>query len=424
MKAKNGITAVIATALCLFVTENRSWSSDPAKVSGKVTDPVVSRPNQKVGASVSEEEAKRFATSLELAVRAKDVAAANRQFDVLALTNNGRAGIEAEPSTIVGYIFGYRLQLMGKGSLPTQVIALCGEKGSFSPLRIHERDHHRAVLMRLWGANGASMQYIDLRLEKAKDGSVKAIDWYSFADGEPVSNAFRRGVIRAAARNSKSPAFLDKLTEAERDMVKHEPEISRAEEMLKSQRWQDAIRILNGLPRGLRQEKFLLLRRIRAARNVSTDEYSAAIGEFRQLYPDDPAIDLSASDYFATHKQVSKALAFLDHLDRIVGGDPRLHIFRAWVHVGAGDLARAEDEFEKSIAQEPACSDAYWQLLTIELDRKDFGRSLNVLKRIRTQFNFPFGDLTAKDVFKDFVASPEYQEWLRWLHSQAKETTK
>jgi tetratricopeptide (TPR) repeat protein len=375
----------------------------------------VTRPKN-TGKQVTEEEAVAFAQSVESAVAHGDTEAFSRALDWNAMLETSMSGVDAPPKVRAAFAKGAMDEVARGNGFAGQIIASVKEGGTFEFLRARSRDHRRSIVFRMNLQNSGGINYQEWLLIREPDGKIKAIDCYVFVSGEYMSTTLRRGFIDVAATSSGS--LLAKLTGTESEFVKHADQIRAISGLIREHKNREAFDALAKLPEGLRNSKMLLLFRIHAARSVSEAEYEKAMMKYRELYPDDASIDLLSIDYFHAKKQYPQAMECVDRLDRSVGGDPRLELMRAGLHIASGDLKAARQDLTRLLEKEPNALDAYWSLVTVGLKEKNFDDVFNTLKTIRTRFNMQFGDMTTIADYQEFVRSPQYKEWIEWLKSQ------
>ena len=158
----------------------------------------------------------------------------------------------------------------------------------------------------------------------------------------------------------------------------------------------------------------MLILRLQAALNINDDgEYLRAIEDCRAKMPDDPSVDMISIDYYYMKKRFKEAVDAVDRLDRAVEGDPYLRTLKAGVHAEQGDLAAARADLKAAMEADPGLIDAYWGLIGVTLKDDNYDETLKTLRTIRDRFQVDPGDLTAVDLYKGFVASPQFQEWLK-----------
>jgi NAD-dependent DNA ligase len=84
----------------------------------------------------------------------------------------------------------------------------------------------------------------------------------------------------------------------------------------------------------------------------------------------------------------------------------------------SGDPEAAMIDIQRLIEAEPNYVDAYWSLVSISVSATKYDETLKTLKTLKTKFSAEPTDLTKMVKYKDFVASPQYHEWRRWLENK------
>jgi tetratricopeptide (TPR) repeat protein len=252
--------------------------------------------------------------------------------------------------------------------------------------------------------------YHELALATDSTGAVKIADVYVHNSGEWISDTFRRGFLPMAESAQKD--FLEKVSGEERAFVESISEVQGVMLLLKAKRAADALQMWMALPEALRKTKNLMMLRLSIAAEMGGRELTAAIEEFRKLFPDDPALDLSLMDIFTEQKQFEEALAAIARVEKSLGGDPYLHVLRAGVLLKQDKFADAKRWAQKTVEEEPTLVDGPITLLTISLLEKNHAETARLLTVLERQFKLTMGDLTRAQQYEDFVKSPEYAAWL------------
>ena len=60
-----------------------------------------------------------------------------------------------------------------------------------------------------------------------------------------------------------------------------------------------------------------------------------------------------------------------------------------------------------------ALPDAYWNMLTLTVQSKQFEKTFLYLLEVEQRFRLQMDDLTTVPDYAEFVKTPEYQEWLK-----------
>jgi predicted Zn-dependent protease len=105
------------------------------------------------------------------------------------------------------------------------------------------------------------------------------------------------------------------------------------------------------------------------------NDFSKKLIELYQAnYPNDPAIELAAVDYYVNTEQFDSAVRSIDSVDKVVGGDPYLDTIRARVHLQQGDLKAARAAAERSLKKCPDLLPPYVAVAEIAMDQGEIDR--------------------------------------------------
>jgi tetratricopeptide (TPR) repeat protein len=154
-----------------------------------------------------------------------------------------------------------------------------------------------------------------------------------------------------------------------------------------------------------------------ATMNLGADaeaDYLAGLETFRQLYPNDPAIDFISIDYFLLKKRYDEVHKSIDRLDKAVGGDPYLNVLRGSTSMEAGQFEEASRAMEKAIKDEPDMSKAYWARIGLSLQEKKHDDTLKWLQAIVEKCQVAITNLNEVPEYAEFVKSPQHGEWQKW----------
>ena len=158
----------------------------------------------------------------------------------------------------------------------------------------------------------------------------------------------------------------------------------------------------------------LLARVVCAAGLIEEDPegYGQAMEDFRDAFPNDPAMDLVALDRWFLKKQFADYRRGLDRVKHALGGDPYLDVLQAASYWEEGKPDEAKKAARRAIKAEPDLAPAYWTLVTISLRTRQFKETVHWLNEIEKRLQIKIGDLTTNEDYREFVKSPEYKEWM------------
>jgi hypothetical protein len=368
----------------------------------------VATPAPKVLPKVSQEDALKFARSLQKAVEDGDRSAANSLLNWKAICNTATESLGLSERQRTSFAYGAMQRTLSDYGLMANLVKQVVADGSYRMLRIREKDGHTTVLCRLICDSGFS--YHEYLL--CKDcGNVRAFDMFSYLSGELVSATLRRAAIPATQQLSKS--LLQRLTTADTDFMKHSDKFTAMSDAIQAQRGDEALRLYASLPGSLQRDKGVLLLRHQAAMQVGEQQLMEAIDDFRRYHPNDVCLDVLLIDYYALHAEYDKALECLDRLDLAVGGDTFLNAKRADLAYAKHDVPAAYRLAEEAIEGNPDLIAAYWTLLDICSLEKDHARTLETLERIEAKFDTDLSGVHDDPSYAEFRSSPQGQGWLR-----------
>ncbi len=364
--------------------------------------------------AVTEAEAREFAARLTEIVVAGDTARATEVFDFSALFARATAGVPIPDvaSARSGFLDGVRRS----GGIIGEVHAQVARGGSYTLLRVRSFEGQTSALFRMLLPE-EGVNYHDVLLTRTGDGRVMADDMHVHLSGERVSATVHRLFLQLAASENRS--IIDRLTGRQQVLARHFGDVEQMMQAVRQQTPLQALEVYKRLPAELRQEKFLMLLRLRAALESSdNEEYMQAMTDFRAAHPDDPGVDFISIDYHLLRSEFDAALAATDRVDTAVGGDPHFDSVRSNILTEAKRYEPAMQAARRAIAGEPGLAGGYWSLITAAISARDFPVVLETLQQLDRQFQMEWNDLAAEPLYADFVGSPQHQEWVAYLESK------
>ena len=396
---------LITLSTALLVVSLSGCSKPVAPVAG----PSPATPS--VGAPLTDEECLATAREIEAAVVSGDSSALDKLIDWDAVNDRFTSGIDAPAQFRKDFLQGLKESWLQNKGLTNGIIDAAKNGGSYTLLHSHSQEKRRWLLFRLLLPE-SGLNYHDLLLARRPDGKIKVVDLYFYLSGELLSQSLRRSYIQLVAENSGG--VLERLSGADKQLAKNIKNMAAMVEAGRSGKFREVIDIYNKLPDDIKKNKGILIQRIQAFQNLGDDaEYTRSIADFRKFYPDDRCIDMISIDFYQIKKNYAEALACVDRLDSAVHGDPYLQIYRANLHMEQNEPVAARADLTRGIEAEPEILGFYTSLIELSLREKKFDETLQILRLIRTKFQLELGDLRTVPSYKDFVESPQYQEWLK-----------
>ncbi|HEY3391493.1 MAG TPA: hypothetical protein VGK58_02210 [Lacipirellulaceae bacterium] len=366
----------------------------------------------KLAVQLSEDECVQFARSMEAAVKQGDLKAFDRLVDWNAMLNKATDSLGFSPQNRAGFHRGVLDSVTSEKGFAAQIAGHVARGGSYKFLHVRERNGQPTVLLRL--VSDAGLNYHEWLLTKV-GGNVLASDIYIYISGELLSDTLRRSALPVAKELSKT--FIERLTVAESEYVKHFDELAKMMEHVQAGNHAEALETYARLPEVLRREKGALLVRYQAAANIGEAELLKVVEDFRGYHPDDVCMDFLLIDYHVLRQEHDQALAAIDRLDASVGGDPHLNLLRADTVYRQGDKAKAFELVRTANAADPEAIDPYWSLLGLTVLEKDHDKTLAALNGIESRFGVDLSGVAQAPEYEEFRESPQGQEWTR-AHAQ------
>jgi hypothetical protein len=275
---------------------------------------------------VSKEEALVLGQRIERTIAKHDTALLNHIFDERALTK--RVGDAMGSSFLNRAMISGAVQGVEKGGLGNKVVHAIGEEGSYQLLREYEKDGRQHILFRLFGGEGVN--YHDYELVK-RDDKIKAGDLYVYTSGENISLTLANALMRLNKDGTKKELTT---TDNIRDLMDQDE-------------YQKAKIEYEKLPPGFKKEKAYQMMHVRIESHLSTDEYIAALNEYKALFPHDPNMYLLMVDAYTLQKNYPKALESVNKLDSLVGKDPFQDYERGLIYKMMEDTANERTCLER-----------------------------------------------------------------------------
>jgi tetratricopeptide (TPR) repeat protein len=308
--------------------------------------------------------------------------------------------------------------VLARRSFGQNILAATKDGGSYKLLRIHIVAGRPHVQFRLLSAAG-ELNYHEYDLTRFPDGKVAAQDVFIYMLGEPLSESVFQLVV-PAMNSGKGTLGTPKFDPQQLGAMNTLTSMSQA---IQAGDFAKAVAEYGKFPKKWQEEKRVLVLYMQATAGLGAGgepNYLAAMERFRKLYPNDACVDFISIDYFFLKKQYDDARKAVDHLDKVVGGDPYLDVVRGncWMEAGRFDEARAA--LENAANAEPELANACWARIALSLREKKHIDTLAWLKRVVEQCHEQVLDLATLPEYANFVRSPEHALWLTWYGNRAR----
>lgn len=295
--------------------------------------------------------------------------------------------------------------------------------GAYKYMRVFQEPQGTRARFRFLPAGGG-VDFHDFLLREEK-GRIRAVDFKFASTGEEYSQSLRRTFLPLAVK--ANPALRDRLAAKDSAFLKHLTSIEAITKSLQEGHPERVAPIASQLPADLRNEKFCLLLELKSSQLVSDDKaVQEVIDRYHRLYPNDVAIELFSMDYFVKKDSIPKALVCAERFQKGVGQEAFMQSLIADLQWQDGQLKEALASINKAIRIEPEYVDAYWTLVTIADSEKDFAAVNKTLQKLVKEFGAELDPETMRTepFYAEFVKSPEFAEFAKFLDAQGKKAEK
>ncbi len=278
----------------------------------------------------------------------------------------------------------------------------------------------RVAVLRWLGASG--LEYLSLRLVREPSGEVAIADVYFHRAGQSLAEALRRSLVQLLP--AELGAATVELSEGERLARDRNRELAEVRRRYAAGDYAGAMVLHSGLPRLLRDDRALLLDRVRSGLAGDPADAAEAVAAYRKAYPADIAADLALVAHRLAARaatpgappvsdvRVAETLAAIDRVELVAGADPYLELLRGEAELTRDAVAPARAHASRAAEAEPALEPAHWAVLALALradDHAEVGRALTVLGQ---RFAAPVDTIAGSPEFAAFARSAAGQAWL------------
>jgi tetratricopeptide (TPR) repeat protein len=416
MPSAGKLTFVILAAIAAT-----SGCSEAPNQPVRTTAPLVEPNRHHIGSPLTEQESSRFATDLLDAVRDGDVRRAQSLMDWDAVWDTAFVGIELSPNRKSGIVDGFKDTMNSKiannefGGPLGNLYRTVAQGAVFHLLKLRTIDSEQRALYRLATTAEGAVKYYEITLARRPGGRIMGTDLYVFQEGERLSDRLRRLILSHVGTESRS--LLERLQPRDSDLAAYAEQLEQMVVSSRTGNFQRTLDIIRSLPSTLQREKFILLMRIGVAQH-DEKEYEAAIDEFRRYFPNDPSTHFVLYNWHLLHGEFEKAIECVDRMDEAADGDAYLNVLRAAVYLEQKDMTAARRTARLAADAEGTTVHPYTMLITVSLNENEHDETLKLLQLTHEKFGIEFNDLRAEPDFARFIASPQYEKWMRYCQER------
>ncbi len=276
---------------------------------------------------------------------------------------------------------------------------------SYQYLKQIKEDNDYYLLFRLFG-DGLNYHK---HLVKEIDGELKIIDSYIYLSGEFFSDTFKNLYTGLLASQGLLSGKNNSNKESFKDLFK----IKEIKTLLAQGKNDKAEKVYSKISEESKKQKIYKIIGLQLYSNLSEDKYNEAILDYEQAFPDDISLYLISIDGYIINENYDKALASINKLDELIGGDAFLNYLRGNIFYLKTDLESAEKNFLKMTKDYPEYMDSFDSLLSLYIEKNDNESAINMLDKMVNDFYIPKPLLfeSLKENYKEFSKNEEVVKW-------------
>ena len=341
---------------------------------------------------------KAVALNLENAVKDGDAALFTAQMNADALFSDALSDL---PATAQKGKFLESLKTEDFSSLAGGMSAMVKNGGTYKWTGLVTREEERRAIMRFDGPNG--LNYHELSF--TPEGKIDEI--YFCSDGTSLGETYRDGFIDVAKKHGLADVIGPKANTLFDDMTT----VQAAQE---TDDVDLALTMLATLsPDGKKRRSWMMSALDLSVASEDPEDFKKQWAYHQKTFPNDAGATLTGFFYFLEAGELEAAMQQVDALDKIVGGDDYLDMFR-------GNVLLAEDDWENAIKKFSAAARAIPESVDpliglfdalVALERVD--KAVNVLKFMDKKHGVSITDryLSADEMYADLLGSDAYKRY-------------
>ena len=265
------------------------------------------------------------------------------------------------------------------------------------------------------------MNYWDILLGRSESGRVRGIDYVDYTSGDSLSESQRR-LFQQLMPNLISGKVNRTQAQVEMENVQ---ELKALVTLFHKGEFQAFLDRYDRLNPSIKTQRSIMHFRVMAANDIAVGLmtegkptggiYAKAVDDYRINHPDAWNLELLLIDYHFLKKEYAKAITVVDALDKRIGGDPYLDLFRGNALYSMEEHAKAREFLLKVEQSYPWDQDVYDTLLEIALDAKEFKEVTRILIAKESQTNYEWDpNFNGIERFDEYRASPEMAAWKQY----------
>jgi tetratricopeptide (TPR) repeat protein len=331
-------------------------------------------------------EVKAFATKIEASVGRRESGFLDEAIDRKKLLS--RAHIPNEGNS------GDFKRGLNKGmNIGSTLIAALNHKSTYQLVKQYQKQDTFHLVFRLY--TDGSLNYHDFELTRT-DGEPRIADLFIYTTGENLSQTLHSLYVQFSAKMKDESYFS-----ANDEWLQKLPDIRQ---LMSAGKYREASGLFNKIPADVQKGRTFQILHVEIGSGLTNDEYSAAIEEYKRLFPNEPNMQLLLLDGYVLHKEYDKALNAVNELDKQINKDPLLDYFRYLIYVLLENKPSAKESLERLVKNMPEFEAGNYELIRTYLDENEFEKARPLIEKFRNKSSYDQSSLQTL-----LLMHPDYQ---------------
>ncbi|MDJ1473028.1 tetratricopeptide repeat protein [Xanthocytophaga flava] len=275
--------------------------------------------------------------------------------------------------------------------------------GRYQFLRFHPRQGVPHLLFRMTSEEGINYHDYEVRII---DNELRLTDLFVFLSGEYLSETLKGTFINLLSQQKQQKIIEPELDEQLGNIQKLKQAIDRHD-------YEEALQFYNSLSIKTQKSKTFMSYKLLITSNISYEMHQKAIAEYEKLFPDDPSHYLMDIEKYLLQGDAKNILWSVDKLDRTIGGDEYLNLYRGLVYSITEDKEKGLTLVNNYIRNNVKDPDGYWMRFQIHVlldEPEDAVKTINDINRYTLHSRMFITEKIEKN-FPDFAESSHFMNW-------------
>ncbi|MBN1599439.1 MAG: hypothetical protein JW894_14185 [Bacteroidales bacterium] len=301
------------------------------------------------------------------------------------------------------YAEGFREGFIKHFDIGTVLVDEIYSNGTYSFHKAYYTDGKAKMLFRLMTNEGINYHEFEVQII---DEKMKIVDAYIFLAAEYLSEMVNRLYIANMPVKYCSESDLIKQAEYK--------ELESIKVFFGENKSAKAYREWKKLDPEYKSLKEYQVLGIQLAAHTNEEKFLEHYVEFRNNLNDTKGKYLLPVEGLMAYGYYKESLECIDSLDKCLGKDPMLNLWRANIFYNLNDYEKAAGYYNIIIETYPEYEFTYFTLLGIYIEEKKYDKATSLLEKMTFTFNRYKEDFQEILVeYPDFLHSAEYTEWLK-----------